>query len=401
MRIGLVAADFWPNVGGLSAHVVKLVPALLRQGHRVDVITRPLGANREPLATLDGMQVHRPRLPQLRPFSHWALHRWLRQFVERQPLDLLHVHGLRPMPAVRGLGLPVVFTNQTSGFLQRLERGWLAKRRVARHLAAADAILAPSEELAAATRSLQLPTPVRYIPNGVDPLRFRPDVPSARGPLGIPERDVVVLLARRLVAKNGVCVFAEAASGFIRPGVRILFAGDGPERAEVEAILRRTGSLRHATFLGNVPNTQMPAIYRAADISVLPSFLEATSITGLESMATGLPLVGTRVGGIPALIDHERTGLLVNPGDPVGLAAAIARLIELPAQRLAYGEAARQRILAEFSWDVIARSTVEEYERLLEATAHGDPEREETRRTLGPAPAVAVESPGLSRGKAA
>jgi glycosyltransferase involved in cell wall biosynthesis len=82
-------------------------------------------------------------------------------------------------------------------------------------------------------------------------------------------------------------------------------------------------------------------------------------------MASGLPLVGTKVGGIPALIRDESTGLLVNPGDPVGLAAAIRRLIDDPELRSRLGLAARQRAEREFAWDVIAARTADMYERML------------------------------------
>lgn len=371
MRIGLLTADFWPNVGGVAAHVVELGRELVRQGHKVHVLTRPLGEATAPRDNLDGMTVHRPTLTQLRPFCHWALRGWLRRFIAQTPLDLLHVHGLRPLPATRGLRRPVVFTNHTSGFLQRMERGGWSRRRVARWLRHVELVLAPSLELAEATQRLAVACPVHYIPNGVDPGRFQPGRSQLRQRLGIAESETVVLLGRRLVAKNGVCVFAAAAKDFVRPGVRILFAGDGPERASIEAILRRDACHDAAIFLGNVPNPVMPEVYGASDLSVLPSFLEATSITGLESMASGLPLVGTRVGGIPAIVADGRTGLLVEPGQPDALAAAIRRLIDDIALRQHMGVAARARVQAEFSWRVIAGRTAEFY-RSIAAGAEED-----------------------------
>ena len=172
---------------------------------------------------------------------------------------------------------------------------------------------------------------------------------------------MVVLLARRLVEKNGVVVFADAVTRLKNPA-RIVFAGDGAERRKVEQILRDGGCLDRCVFLGNVPNPDMPDIYRAADLSVLPSFMEATSITGLESMATGLPLVGTRVGGIPALINDEETGLLVNSHDPAALAVAMDRLIADSGLRAKMGQAARQRAADHFSWNRIAAQTVDVYD---------------------------------------
>jgi glycosyltransferase involved in cell wall biosynthesis len=370
MRIGLVAADFYPNVGGVAAHVLELGRALVQAGHEVHVVSRPLGAETAARSRLNGLHVHRPNLPQLRPFSDWALRGWLGRFATDTRVDLLHGHGLRSLPATRGLGLPVVFTNHTSGFLQRVAAGAGARRRIARRLDHVDLILAPSEELAEATLAVGVDAPVRYIPNGVDPTRFSPGRSRLRTQWGLGESDVAVLLARRLVTKNGVRVFAEAARAFVRPGVRLVFAGDGPERAAVESILKRDGCHSAAVFLGNVPNAEMPDVYRAADISVLPSFLEATSITGLESMATGLPLVGTRVGGIPAIVDDGVTGLLVPPGDPLQLAAALSRLCDRPNDRARLGAAARRRVEAEFAWPVLAAQTAECYERVLWLRGH-------------------------------
>ena len=127
--------------------------------------------------------------------------------------------------------------------------------------------------------------------------------------------------------------------------------------------------LDRSIFLGNVPNPQMPLIYRAADISVLPSFMEATSITGLESMATGLPLVGTRVGGIPVLIEDGTSGRLVSPGKPGEIAAAIDQLVEDAALRKAMGQAGRRSAVENFSWGHIAEQTVEVYRKYMRSAA--------------------------------
>ncbi|MFP6763853.1 MAG: glycosyltransferase family 4 protein, partial [Planctomycetaceae bacterium] len=317
MRIGLITADFHPNVGGVAAHVVELGKSLVRNGHEVHVVTLPLGAERAPAGELHGMSVHRPPIPKGKPLYSWLTRYWLNRFLARRPLDVMHVHGLRPLEATSGLAIPVVFTNHTSGFLKRIQKGAFERARLARRLAHVSHVLAPSDELVEATKAAGYSGPVHFIPNGVDTSRFQPgeaEGESLDGSAGAEaglrqtwtqaDSEVVILLARRLVEKNGVAVFAEAVTQLKnRDRVRIVFAGDGVERERVERILGAGGMLDRSVFLGNMPNPQMPAIYRAADISVLPSFMEATSITGLESMATGLPLVGTRVGGIPVLIE--------------------------------------------------------------------------------------------------
>ena len=364
MRIGLITADFYPNVGGVAAHVVELGRALVELGHNVDVFTLPLGEERERFSELHGMQVHRPPIPKGKPFYSWLLASWLKKRLRMNPVDVMHVHGLRPLEATRGLTCPVVFTNHTSGFLKRIEKGEFERKRLHNRLTHVSHVLAPSDELVEATRRVGFTGPVDFISNGVDTNRFSPGKSTHRLAWGISPAETVVLLARRLVEKNGVTVFAEAVTKLRNKDARIVFAGDGDERSHVEAILRAGDSLERCVFLGNVPNTTMPDIYRASDISVLPSFMEATSITGLESMATGLPLVGTNVGGIPALINDEATGLIVEPHDADALANSIDRLIDDAALRQRLGQAARQRAVAEFSWEGIAKQTLQAYQQV-------------------------------------
>lgn len=361
MQIGLVTADFHPNVGGVAAHVVELGRALVQLGHSVHVVTLPLGEEREPLGELHGMTVHRPPIPKGKPIYSWMLGSWLRSFVQKTQLDALHVHGLRPLEASRSVDVPVVFTNHTSGFLKRVAKGRLEKQRMKWRLSHVQHVLAPSDELVEATKSVGYEGPVHFISNGVDTDRFLPGQPTMREAWNVGDNETAVLLARRLVEKNGVTVFADAVTRLKQKNVRIIFAGDGAERSTVEKTLRDGGMHDRCVFLGNVPNPDMPDIYRSADLSVLPSFMEATSITGLESMATGLPLVGTRVGGIPVLIQDGETGLLVEPRDPAGLAEAMDMLIGDPARRKEMGEQARQRAVEQFAWTRIADETAQVY----------------------------------------
>ncbi|MCV6614200.1 MAG: glycosyltransferase family 4 protein, partial [Cellvibrionaceae bacterium] len=281
--------------------------------------------------------------------------------------DIVHVHGLRPLWAAARMGLPVVFTNHTSGFLQRLSKSKSKLRRTLARINLSDYLLAPSDELVEAARTVGYQKPCQFISNGVDDQKFHPEGPSMREQWQIPEGRVVVLMARRLVEKNGVMYFAEAAKFLKDQPLQLVIAGQGDERDKVEKILAQHGMLEHTTFLGGVANHEMPQVYRAADISVLPSLMEATSITALETMACGVPLVTTNVGGLPFLVDHGNTGLLVEPREPEQLAAAIVDLAGDPERRAAMGRAARQRIEAELNWGQIAQQTVEAYQTTIGA----------------------------------
>ena len=130
---------------------------------------------------------------------------------------------------------------------------------------------------------------------------------------------------------------------------------------EKEVLGTLTGVPVRCLLLGQIPNNQMPDYYRAADISVLPSLMEATSLTCLESMASAVPVVATQVGGVPELISSGVDGLLVPPADPTALAEAIRRLAREPELRRTLAERARERVCASFSWNAVAKQTLRVY----------------------------------------
>jgi glycosyltransferase involved in cell wall biosynthesis len=316
---------------------------------------------------VDSFEVDRPRLIKGEPFYGAMLHRWLAKELSRSPFDLVHVHGVRPLNATRELPVPTVFTNHSSGFLARLRASPKRQKRTTALLQHISSLIAPSDELVEAARTLGYHGPAAMIPNGVDPKRFSPGTSPIRAQLGIGADETVILLARRLVEKNGVTWFARALGPLRSQAFKVVVAGEGVERRGMEAILTENGMLDRTIFLGSVANTKMPDLYRAADLSVLPSLAEATSIAGLEAMATGLPLVGTDVGGIPTIIEDKATGLIVPPRDPDAMAKALGQLIADADVRRRMGAAARAKVEREFTWPVIVEKTVDVYRAVLAA----------------------------------
>jgi len=365
IRILLLTSEYPPDVGGIASHVSELAKALAPGAASVEVVhPRSIGAAIQ-ASDHTGPCVHRPGVVKGEPFYQAMLRWWLARKLARRPVDILHVHGVRPLAATRGLAARTVFTNHSSGFLARLRTSPARKRRTARLLEHCDYVIGPSDELVDAARAFGYLGPAAMIPNGVDVERFRPGASPLRREWGIEQDEIVILLARRLVEKNGVTNFAGAVRLLDPKSFRLVIAGDGPERSKMIAILSDAHLLDRTRFLGAVSNFEMPAVYRAADISVLPSLAEATSISGLEAMACGLPLVGTRVGGIPAIMADGETGLLVEPGHPEQFAAALRRLISESGLRARLGAAARTRAEQEFSWPEIARRTLHVYRECL------------------------------------
>jgi glycosyltransferase involved in cell wall biosynthesis len=365
MRVLAVTVEFPPRVGGIASHVAELQTAMRSAGHDYHVLA-PVGfrLGRKNEAAGSGPEwVTRPTVISGQPFYGWMVRRQVRRLLRSKPFDVLHVHGLRPLPASVGNGRPVVFTNHSSGFLARLNGDATALARLANRLAPTQGIIAPSTELAEATRRIGHQGPIEVIPNGVDPHRFSPRGPNARRTWGVGDREVVFLLPRRLVEKNGVTWFARSLALLGTGAWRAVIAGAGPEEQEMRRILATGGVLDRCVFLGSVPQERMPEVYRGADVAVLPSLREATSIAGLEAMATGLPIVGTNVGGIPEIVQDGISGLLVPPGEPVAMAEALKTMIQNATLRHSCGQAGRERVEQDFSWAAIARRTTGFLER--------------------------------------
>jgi glycosyltransferase involved in cell wall biosynthesis len=367
IRVLLVTGEFPPDVGGIASHVAELAQALAPMVPGLEVVhPRNLWASSAAWSP-SGVAVHRPGLVKGEPLYQSMLNSWLRRKLAHSPVDILHVHGVRPLGATRGLPAKTIFTNHSSGFLARLNASAGRKRHTARLLEHVDHLIAPSDELVEAARAFGYTGPALMIPNGVDAMRFRPGTSTFRNAHGIGDEETVVLLARRLVGKNGVTDFAKAVCMLDTKSVRIVIAGDGDQRAEMMRIFAEGGVVDRVVFIGAVPNADMPPVYRAADISILPSHAEATSIAGLEAMASGLPLIGTRVGGIPAIIADGTTGLLVEPRQPQAMAETLSQLIADRDAQKRMGASARLRVEREFSWPTIARRTLDVYRSCLDA----------------------------------
>lgn len=167
--------------------------------------------------------------------------------------------------------------------------------------------------------------------------------------VGAEMSDPFVLFAGRHVAYKGVDVLLRALR---ETDTRAVIAGDGPKRAEWEALAAGLGLDGRVTFCGDVPDTRLRTLMQSCAALVLPSITraEAFGYVQLEAMACGKPVISTDVkSGVSWVNQHDRTGLIVRAGDPRDLAAAIDRVMSDPALRAGMGDAARQRVEREFS----------------------------------------------------
>lgn len=162
-----------------------------------------------------------------------------------------------------------------------------------------------------------------------------------------------LLFVGRLAGVKGVSVLLEALE-HIRPtfsDLRLTMIGDGPERRELEAEVEKRGMKEMVKFAGYRSQDEVARALQEADMLVLPSFAEGVPVVLMEAMAARIPVVATRVAGIPELVEDGVSGLLVPPGDSGALANAIAELLNDPARRDRMGEAGLAKVAAEFNLD--------------------------------------------------
>ncbi len=158
-----------------------------------------------------------------------------------------------------------------------------------------------------------------------------------------------LIFVGRLAAVKGVPILLEALSALAPdyPGLRLTLAGDGPDRAALEAQARELGLSDMVRFTGYAAQSEIAEMLACADIFVLPSFAEGVPVVLMEAMATGLPVIATQVGGVAELV-RDGAGILVAPGDVDALAAAIADLLDDPERRARMGQAGAAIVARDF-----------------------------------------------------
>jgi phosphatidylinositol alpha-1,6-mannosyltransferase len=248
--------------------------------------------------------------------------------------------------------------------------GALARRAFAQ----AAAVTAPSFDLLERARHLGASGDLDLIPWGVDPDVFRPNDSAAsrvRERYGLGVDDVLIVAAGRFIPVKGFdhLIRAMHLAQAHTLGVHLVLLGDGDLRNDLMAEAESLGLSNLVSFPGMTPHHAVAAHLAAADIVAVPSvhykgFVDGQPTVALEAMAVGKPLIATRVGGLPEIVEDGENGLLVDEGDVTGLADAIRRLASTAKLRARMGEQSRRRVLESLTWDNVAGELVEVFERV-------------------------------------
>jgi colanic acid/amylovoran biosynthesis glycosyltransferase len=200
---------------------------------------------------------------------------------------------------------------------------------------------------------------------GVDTDRFAPPEPDCAE-----ERTMHVLTVGRLDNMKGVAMLVEAVSELRRRGVDVALTvvGDGPRREYLQRLADQLSVGGRITWAGSVGQDEIRIHYRAADIFCLPSFAEGVPVVLMEAMSTGLPVVANRITGIPELVEHEVSGMLVRPGRRDLLVDALERLARDADLRARMGRAGREKVCQEFDSSGVGLALGELFARELATT---------------------------------
>jgi len=324
----------------------------------------------ELMAELEALRIPRPEFRIGRLYSLQTLRQGCRlgRYIRANRIQIVHSYGFYPnvfvVPVAKIAGAPVVVASiRDTGNLMTPLQMWIQKQ-VCRW---ADCILVNAEAIRESLlRQGYEGEKIVVITNGIALERFAARQPSEalRLTLGFPPAARLVAVYSRLNHMKGVRFFLDAALTLAGryPDVRFLVAGDGGIKRELEEHASRLGLGERIRFTGF--RRDIADLLSETTISVLPSLSEGTSNTLLESMAAGIPVVATRVGGNPEVVEDGVSGLLVPPGDAPALAAATSRLLDDQGLAFRLGRAGRQRVAERYSMSGSILATERLYQRL-------------------------------------
>jgi len=281
--------------------------------------------------------------------------------------DVVHVFSasyssflLAPLPAIaaaKALGKPVVLNYRSGEAPDHLERSALARAAIAR----ADLNVVPSQFLVDVFRRFGIGASI--IPNVVDPKVFRFRARDPLRPRLVSTRNfdalynvAATIRAFRLVQDR-------------RPDATLTLVGGGPQRAQLEALVRDL-KLRHVMFTGQVHPDEIARWYAANDIYIQSPDIDNMPTSVVEAFASGLPVVSTEAGGVPAILTHGGHGLLAGLADYETLAAHVLRLLDRPDEARAFARAAYERCQT-WTWPHVRDQWLRAYRRAVLGRTHG------------------------------
>ena len=414
-RIALVSDFFHPRLGGVELHQYSVAQALLQRGHTVIVITGTYAAaaaaadtagqaQRQGVRYLtNGLKVY--YCPHLSFHQQASLHTLyaflplLRCILVRERIQLLHAHQATSMLAHEAIlhaataGLPCIYTDHSLFGFSSLSSIHLNKLLTfTLSLCSAAIAVSHCSKDNLCLRAQLDPHIVHVIPNAVDTSQFTPQPQhSPTTSTSTSPHRVKVLVLSRLVYRKGLDLAIDVIPLVCAqlPYVDFVIGGDGPKRIKLDEMRERCRLHDRIALLGPLPHSAIPAALSAADLFLNCSLTEAFCIAILEAVSCGLPVVSTRVGGVPEILPPELLDTV--DVDVHAIVAAVVRAVERVQHDRQHGEHYMQQlrwqrheaVRSMYNWHVVAESTERVYDSVMAAPKRGLAERLECVQQAG------------------
>ncbi|OGD63385.1 hypothetical protein A2160_02790 [Candidatus Beckwithbacteria bacterium RBG_13_42_9] len=391
MRILTIQASYFPMIGGAEIFHQKTAEWMVKQRHQVDVVTciwdkpdvkrKSWKRNQE---IISGVSIFRVKpwfyIHYLKSIgSIWPLYCQSLQLIKLKKYDLIHAH-IFPASIVGALlkkatGLPLIITVQGGDMADYAETGsnfsFFIKPIISRALKKADLVHTVSDQLKRDVKKIGAMN-IRVIPNGVDSLLFKPrNKIKLRKVLGLESGKFIIISHSRLTPKNGLDILIKAISrSKSKENVLLLLVGNGEQESDLRRLTNQLCLQKQVRFYGYQPKEMVAKLLATADIFVRPSRQEGFGISFLEAMASGIPVIGTEIGGITDFIKDGQNGLLIKK-------AVVGELIN----KIEYLQANKnlQQVLGKnsrltaqkYSWSKICSHIESQYQSILNKNMYG------------------------------
>jgi 1,4-alpha-glucan branching enzyme len=395
-KICFISPEYLPLSGGTGSYVYYLSNELMKNGYDINIITGAQEAKDIQISkqlSVNFLKI--PKTPLVKSFVFaGSCYRKLRRIRNDVKADVTHVN----LPLVPNFAVPPDFSRT---LLSTVHSTWEGEANAIRgepysRLNAnekfmvsftwflrlfEERMMAKSKRLIAVSHFTQkeltkyygiAENKIRVIHNGVDTIKFQPtaDKDKIKAELGFNPEDIAIVSVGRLYARKGLFTLIESMPAVVRkfPNAKFIISGKGQsnEMKKLIAHAEHLGVRNHIVFTGYFPDAKLPKLYQAADVFAFSTFYEHHPFAVLEALSTGLPVVTTKVGGIPETINDGKNGFLCEPFNSAEFSERILYLLEHPAEADEMALLARRTILDRFDWRIIVKKVMSVYEEASE-----------------------------------
>lgn len=372
MKVAMISHGYAPRIGGAERQLGAVAPVLQKNGVEVSVLTRQLPGTLS-FEEIDGVPVYRLPVPGFKALASLAFTISALKILKKINPDIVHAHELISPSTTALLAhtlfkKPIVLNPHSSGpfgDVQKMKHKFLGQWRLNQFCKNADAFIVISGEIDSELANMGVPPAMRrQISNGIDSRRFRKladaEKIQCRKDLGLPADSRIAVFVGRLVPIKRIDLLLAAWEKVNQddPRALLLIIGKGP----LENELKQNASAG-VQFCGS--REDVAPYLQAADLFIMTSDSEGIPVSLLEAMSCELPCLTTAVGGIPDVIEHEKSGWLVPSGDTEAIYQGIQMLFSDASLRLQLGKNGREKILEKYTVENMAHQLKNLYEDLL------------------------------------